>query len=249
MATDDDQAVLSRIQARIDALGLSERGAAEQSGLSASAIRNIREGKSQSPRLDTMRKLAPTLKVTPEWLAFGVDEDIAKAQEETAKLEPAFLPVIGEVAAGRWLEADDHVDAPEYDPVPVQPDSRWRKEDQYGLLVRGTSLNRIALDGDILACVNAIAARYKPREDDLVIVEMRRNAGLLRQRTAKRYMRQGSHVELWPDSDDPRWQKPIIIPLGPNALESTLDDEEGRIDVSIIALVTWVHRPIQKRRR
>jgi SOS-response transcriptional repressor LexA len=175
--------------------------------------------------------------------------DIAKAQEETAAREHASLPVIGEVAAGRWLEADDHVDVPAYDPVPVQPDARWRVEDQYGLVVRGTSLNRIAVDGDILACVSAVAIRYKPAEDDLVIVEMRRNSGLLRQRTAKRYMKQNSHIELWPDSDDPRWQKPIIIPKGPTALESMIEDEDGRIEVSIIALVTWVHRPIQRRRR
>ena len=251
MALDDDQAVLSRIQGRLEAVGLSERGAAEKSGLSASAIRNFREGKSQSPRLDTLRKLAPTLQTTPEWLAFGVDADIAKAMEESAALPYASLPVIGEVAAGRWLEADDHVDEPEHDPVPVQPDPRWKPEDQYGLVVRGNSINRVALDGDILACVNAVAARYVPREDDLVIVEMRRNAGLLRQRTAKRFMRQATHVELWPDSDDPRWQKPIIIPHGPTPLEAMMEDEDGdgRIDVSIAALVTWVHRPIQKRRR
>lgn len=243
------EVIRDRIQARLDALAITPRAASISAGMSPDAIRGIFRNADSSPTVETLTKLAGALKTTPEWLAFGVDEDIAKAQEETAKQEPAFLPVIGEVAAGRWLEADDHVDAPEYDPVPVQPDSRWRKEDQYGLLVRGTSLNRIALDGDILACVNAIAARYKPREDDLVIVEMRRNAGLLRQRTAKRYMRQGTHVELWPDSDDPRWQKPIIIPHGLNALESALDDDEGRIDVSIIALVTWVHRPIQRRRR
>lgn len=250
MSSDDDQAVLVRIQSRLEALGLSERGAAEKAGLSAAGIRNLREGKSQSPRLETLRKLAPILQTSPEWLAFGVDEDIARAQEASAALAHSpSLKVIGEVAAGRWLEADDHVDVPEFDPVPVQPDQRWRVEDQYGLVVRGTSLNRIAIDGDILACVDAVAARYRPAEDDLVIVEMRRNAGLLRQRTAKRYMKQGTHVELWPDSDDPRWQKPIIIPQGPTALESMIEDEDGRIEVSIIALVTWVHRPIQRRRR
>lgn len=240
---------ISRIQERLAATGKSVRGAALDAGLSETALKDLLANEKQSPKLDTIEKLAKSLGSDPAWLAYGVSGDIVKAQEETATQVPASLPVIGEVAAGRWLEADDHVDAPEYDPVPVQPDTRWRKEDQYGLLVRGTSLNRVALDGDILACVNAIAARYKPREDDLVIVEMRRNAGLLRQRTAKRYMRQGTHVELWPDSDDPRWQKPIIIPHGATALESSMEDEEGRIDVSIIALVTWVHRPIQKRRR
>ncbi|GEL44269.1 hypothetical protein MEX01_48600 [Methylorubrum extorquens] len=249
MTEDSDHAVLARIQSRLDALGLSERGAAEKSNLSASAIRNIREGKSQSPRLETIRKLAPTLKVTPEWLAFGGEDEIEAAKAASAAMPPASLPVVGEVAAGRWLEADDHVDVPAYDPVPVQPDSRWPVEAQYGLVVRGTSLNRVALDGDILACVDAITARYRPREDDLVIVEMRRNAGLLRQMTAKRYMKLSSHIELWPDSDDPRWQTPIIIPHPEDGLISTIDDDDGRIEVAIKAMVTWVHRPMQRRGR
>lgn len=244
------EAIRVRIQARLDATGKSANAASLEAGMSKDAIRGIFRNEDSSPTVETLTKLAGALGTTPEWLAFGVDDDIAKAQAATAALADApNLPVIGEVAAGRWLEVDDHVDVPEFDPVPVRPDQRWRVEDQYGLVVRGSSLNRIAIDGDILACVDAVAARYKPAEDDLVIVEMRRNAGLLRQRTAKRYMKQGTHVELWPDSDDPRWQKPIIIPQGPTALESMIEDEDGRIEVSIIALVTWVHRPIQRRRR
>lgn len=241
--------IRERIQARLDAVGKTPRAVSLEAGMSADAIRGIFRNVDSSPTVDTLAKLAVPLATTPEWLAYAIDPAIQKAQEETAKREPAYLPVIGEVAAGRWLEADDHVDAPEYDPVPVQPDPRWKVEDQYGLVVRGTSLNRVAIDGDILACVNAIAARYRPREDDLVIVEMRRNAGLLRQRTAKRYMKQATHIELWPDSDDARWQTPIIIPQGSSPLESVLEDEDGRIEVSIIAMVTWIHRPIQKRRR
>lgn len=245
----DADGVLARIQRRLDALRLSERKAAEDAGLGQSAIRNIREGKSRSPRLDTITKLAPVLQVSPEWLAFGGDDAIEAAKEASAALPPASLPVVGEVAAGRWLEADDHVDVPLYDPVPVQPDTRWPVEAQYGLVVRGTSLNRVAIDGDILACVDAITARYRPREDDLIIVEMTRNAGLLRQMTAKRYMRQGTHVELWPDSDDERWQTPIIIPLPEDGLTSSLEDDDGQIQVRIKAMVTWIHRPVQKRRR
>lgn len=242
------QSIRDRIQTRLDALGKTPRAASLEAGMSADAIRGIFRSTDSSPTVETLNKLAGPLQTTPEWLAFGVDE-VERAMAETAKRPPAFLPVIGEVAAGRWLEADDHVDEPEYDPVPVAPEPRWRVEDQYGLVVRGSSLNRIAVDGDILACVNAVAARYSPREDDLVVVEMRRNSGLLRQRTAKRFMRQGTHVELWPDSEDPRWQSPIIIPQGPTPLESMMEDEDGRIEVRIAALVTWIHRPIQRRLR
>ncbi|CAO4142263.1 LexA family transcriptional regulator [Methylorubrum aminovorans] len=243
------KAIRERIQARLDQLGKSPRAVSLEASMSADAIRGIFRNVDSSPTVETLTKLAGPLGVTPEWLAFGGDEDIEAAKAATAAMPPASLPVVGEVAAGRWLEADDHVDVPPYDPVPVQPDSRWPVEAQYGLMVRGTSLNRVALDGDILACVDAITARYRPREDDLVIVEMRRNAGLLRQMTAKRYMRLSTHIELWPDSDDPRWQTPIIIPHPEDGLSSAVEDEDGRIEVRIKAMVTWIHRPMQRRGR
>ena len=243
-----ERAFVDRIKERLEATGKSVRKASLDAGLSETALKDLLANEKQSPKLETLEKLAVSLGADPAWLAFGADE-IIKAQEATANLPPASLPVVGEVAAGRWIEIDDHVDEPDLDPVPVQPDTRWPAKDQYGLVVRGTSINRVALDGDILACVNAIAARYRPREDDLVIAEMRRHAGHLRQRTAKRYMRQGTNIELWPDSDDPRWQTPIIIPMGNSPLDYHTEDEDGRIDVTIVALVTWVHRPIQKRRR
>lgn len=238
-----------RIRERLEATGKSVRKAALDAGLSETALKDLLANEKQWPKLDTLQKLANSLETDPAWLAFGGDEDIEAAKAATAAMPPASLPVVGEVAAGRWLEADDHVDVPPYDPVPVQPDSRWPVEAQYGLMVRGTSLNRVALDGDILACVDAITARYRPREDDLVIVEMRRNAGLLRQMTAKRYMRLSTHIELWPDSDDPRWQTPIIIPHPEDGLSSAVEDDDGRIEVRIKAMVTWVHRPMQGPRR
>ncbi|WP_198580508.1 XRE family transcriptional regulator [Methylorubrum sp. DB1722] len=238
-----------RIRERLDATGKSVRKAALDAGLSETALKDLLANEKQWPKLDTLQKLAASLETDPSWLAFGGDEDIEAAKAATAAMPPASLPVVGEVAAGRWLEADDHVDVPLYDPVPVQPDTRWPVEAQYGLVVRGTSLNRVAIDGDILACVDAVTARYRPREDDLIIVEMTRNAGLLRQMTAKRYMRQGTHVELWPDSDDERWQSPIIIPLPEDGLSSLIEDDDGRIEVRIKAMVTWIHRPVQKRRR
>ncbi|MBA9067202.1 SOS-response transcriptional repressor LexA [Methylobacterium sp. RAS18] len=238
-----------RIRERLEATGKSVRKAALDAGLSETALKDLLANEKQWPKLDTLQKLAVSLETDPAWLAFGGDDVVEEARAASAAMPPASLPVVGEVAAGRWLEADDHVDVPPYDPVPVQPDARWPVEAQYGLMVRGTSLNRVALDGDILACVDAIAARYRPREDDLVIVEMRRNAGLLRQMTAKRYMRLSTHIELWPDSDDPRWQTPIIIPHPEDGLSSAVEDEDGRIEVRIKAMVTWIHRPMQRRGR
>jgi transcriptional regulator with XRE-family HTH domain len=62
MTPDPDQVVLDRIQSRIRQLGLSERRIAELSGLRTSTNKNMQQGESKSPRLDTIRTLASTLK-------------------------------------------------------------------------------------------------------------------------------------------------------------------------------------------
>lgn len=242
MEPTEDQAVLGRIQARLDALGLSERGAAEKAGLSAAGIRNIREGKSQSPRLDTLRKLAPVLQVSPEWLAFGVSDDVRKAMEETASRADQLMPVLGEVAAGRWLEVEQDADVPKYDPAPITPDPRWRREAQYGLIVRGTSLNLYAADGDTLHCLDIAQSGRMPASGELVIVEQIRDGGFLRERTAKiLYEGEGEASELRAFSDDPRWDHPIHIP---HRVYSHVLEKGLRIE--IVAVVLGAYRPTPK---
>lgn len=57
-----------RIQKRLIATGKSARGASLEAGLSDAFIRNILEGKSKSPRSDTLAKLAPILGTSEAWL-------------------------------------------------------------------------------------------------------------------------------------------------------------------------------------
>ena len=86
---DDLQSLLKRIGERLAATGKSERGAAEEAGLSGSTIRNIREGKVASPRLDTLRRLAAVLDTRVEWLAFGSeDQEGARRSAFTASTLP-----------------------------------------------------------------------------------------------------------------------------------------------------------------
>ena len=219
------------------------------------------EGGDRGLKAERIAKAAEVFKVDPrevmgELTDFAVapsgpfeDALLERARAGTAENRRQFLPVIGEVAAGRWLEVDEFIDEPSYDPVPITPDPRWSFEHQYGLLVRGESINRFARDGDVIACVAAAPTRYRPRQGDLVVVEMRRAAGMLRQRTAKYFHREETHIELWPDSDHERWQKPIIIPKALSPLEYFMEDDEGRIDVVVSAFVTTAVRAAQRWRR
>lgn len=64
--------LLRRIQERLETLGLSPRAVSLTVSGNPDTVRNILRGKSASPRVDTLEKLALVLKTTPQWLT-GVD--------------------------------------------------------------------------------------------------------------------------------------------------------------------------------
>lgn len=85
-------------------------------------------------------------------------------------------------------------------------------------------MNKVVRDGSYIVCVSWAELGRQPRDNDLVVVERRRD-GLI-ETTVKRIKLQDQKIVLMPDSDDPRWQSPII-------LEGGLENDE----VAITALV------------
>ena len=80
----------------------------------------------------------------------------------------------------------------------------------YGLLVEGTSINKEAKEGDVLICTSLQETNIETQNGDMVIVE--RERGGLKEVTAKRVRMFADRTEFWPESDDPRWQEPIVVP-------------------------------------
>lgn len=144
------------------------------------------------------------------------------------------IPVHGVVAAGVWLESD--VTPETFGSVPVVPNDNFPPSAQFGLRVRGTSLNKIAIEGDTLICVSTDQTGITPREGDLVVAQRSRHQGELLETTAKRIRKNGA-FELWPESSDPDHQTPLIIPDDPT---------EGAEEIRIIAIVTGIYRDITK---
>jgi SOS-response transcriptional repressor LexA len=217
-----------RIRERLKTLKKSMRGASLDSGLSAEAIGKILSQPQNSPTLTTIEKLAKGLETTPEWLAF----EIAVHRPEHPSID-----IRGDVAAGLWLEVHA-VDEHALDNIPLTADPRYPASAQYALGVRGTSIDRVARPGDYLLCVDIGMTGIEPHADDIVIVERRRAQSGVREVTAKRIERRGKTIYLHPDSDDPRWQEPIVIDGRKKS-----DDEE----IVIIALVSGVYRPIRRK--
>jgi len=82
-----------RIKSRLDKLGKSERRASLEAGLSDSFLRNIRQNKSSSPRIDTLEKIAAVLETSSAWLITGAGEEELSLPADTASLEsPARYP-------------------------------------------------------------------------------------------------------------------------------------------------------------
>lgn len=247
-----EETLASRVQRRLDALGKSARAAGLEAKLSDAFVTNILNGKSQSPRAQNLDKLARVLSTTTDWLLHGRGPEVVSPPEDLAATHDSpglivegsdGLEVPGDVAAGRYSSMDSAVDETVYPRVPVTPDDRYPRKAQYGLVVRGTSVNRIAIDGDVLHCVDIQASGHYPINGELVVVEQITGGGHLRERTAKVFKEVGEErfVELWPDSDDPKWQTPILVP---HRVYSHAVDPDLKVEIR--AFVIGAYRPMQR---
>jgi transcriptional regulator with XRE-family HTH domain len=225
-----DSTLQKRVRERMDALGLNAFQAAKDAGLGSSYVRDILRGKTRVPNAENIAKLATALKTTPEFL-MGRSSGDSTIRPVAARVEG--VPVLGRVAASAWYAVDDHtIDDIDYDDIERIPSvSGYPVEWQFGMIVEGNCLNKIAQDGDRLVCLDLIKSQIDIQEDDLVIVERTKFNGEMRQRTAKRVKRTKSGFELWPESTDPAHQEPIL-----------LDDAVKGENIRVWAKVLWVLR-------
>ena len=152
----DLRSVLARIDQRRHALVLSDRATSLAAGLSADALRNIRrqfrEGDQSGLREETKRGLARALLTSVEWLMTGVGPEDYRAVAPPPRPRVQGLVVVGQVSAGRWLE--DYAPDEPVGKSAIPFDPRYPVDWQYAFLIRGTSINRIASDGDFLVCLD-----------------------------------------------------------------------------------------------
>lgn len=216
-----------RLKERMDALGMNARETALRAGLGESFVRDILRGKTRSPTAANLAKLATALQTTIEHL-HGRSIDESTVRPVSARV--AGVAVIGRVAANTWFTADDlEQDGDDVESVPSV--SGYPVEWQFGMIVEGNCLNKIANDGDRLVCLDLIKSQIDVSDGDLVIVERLRYGGQMRQRTAKRVRRTRDGYELWPESTDPAHQEPIKIGDAPDGDE-----------IRIWAKVLWILR-------
>lgn len=201
--------IASRIRVRLDQLGLKPNAASIKAGLPRDAIRDILTAKSRNPRADTLVKIARALEMDPADLLPPGDDRPVRGVLPVPHGE-IMLPIRFEVAAGQWLEHDDHRDEP-YGFAPAVEDPRYSRWRQWLERVRGDSINKMIPDGALVHVIDAIQMGYEARHDDLVVVQRCRRQGSLCERTVKQVALTPHGPELWPRSHDKRWQSPMVL--------------------------------------
>lgn len=234
-----------RIDRRLTKLKKAATAASAEAGLSSSAIRNIFDGTSKSPRSETLQKLAPVLETTLEWLSTGIGKESTTDGNQVvpadgAKVENGEVPVgrmyvrwIAE--AGNWREFDDYSDQeePEWYMVPTRPGDTMRR---FLTKIAGDSMDKARLyDGDYVVTIDWNDLDRPANDGEIVVVQQTRDGGHTIETTVKQIRVYNDRYELHPRSSNPK-HKPIIVEHG--------DGERDGRQVTIIGLVESVFRPI-----
>jgi SOS-response transcriptional repressor LexA len=223
-------------ESRLAAGFKSTLAAAERLGVSASTYRAHENGQNDFND-EQAQHYARTFRVSPAYLMFGTIDDASRHPDAEGfdHTKTMRIPVRGEVAAGQWLETVPFLDDLEIDDwldglaVP-----EGMKQFTYALKVKGPSINRLAPDGTYLVCLD-ITSGVEIHHRDVVIVEKIRDQGALREVTAKRLLQRGDELVLMPESDDPAWQKEIVLKDDPYQMDA---------EIRIVAKVKHVVRPL-----
>ena len=85
-------------------------------------------------------------------------------------------------------------------------DPRYPVDWQYAFLVRGTSMNWVASDGDLLVCLDVVRSGEPARDGDVVVIERHRHG--LHEVSARRITRTEHHTLFSYDLLDPKFINP-----------------------------------------
>lgn len=169
-----------RIRERLKKLNITANAASQKAGGSPSLIPNILLGRSENPRLDTIRKIAIALETTPEWLSDGIDgnaDEVVLADVPPPQMAnmPKNIPVMG-TASGSLISTNgdsSQFEGFQVDMDPIQyvrqPSGIAGQRDVYAIFIVGDSMYPMHPPGD----VRFVQPHRPPAPGDTVIVQTR----------------------------------------------------------------------------
>jgi SOS-response transcriptional repressor LexA len=206
---------------------------AASGGANPDLVRNILDGRSKNPTMDTLVGLAAAL--GKDVSTFFRDGD-SSASDQSRDI--TWVRVVGEVQAGAWRASYEWAEEDQY-VIPAEPSPVIGAE-RFALVNQGQSMNLTFKDGCILDCIRVAFGSAQPIPGDYVIVERRQND--LRETTCKRLRQRDDGVyELVAESTRPEFQQPIVI--GKPDPDTWTDD-----DISVIGIVIGSYAKLFRRR-
>ncbi|HJQ55972.1 MAG TPA: S24 family peptidase [Vineibacter sp.] len=200
--------------------------------MSQQAVAKIENGETERPR--GLPELARALKTTERWLLKGRGPKDAPGNTSPF-VALAQVMIVGHVQAGVFREA---MEWPEEDwkPAPIARILAFERLRQFGLEVRGTSMNLVYPPGAVAVCVSTMELGRDPKDKERVVVLRREQHGGDVEATVKelRIDDEGA-AWLWPRSSDPHYQEPWRV-----TSLATSDDND---DLRIVALVIGAYIP------
>lgn len=224
------------IEARCKELKISQRKASIEAVNSPDFIRHMKTAKN-APKTDKLFALARVLSLDPELLFQHVKSGADSFFGNAIPHQPtnmAAIPVVGSVQAGVFSEAFEWDASRRYN-IQIPIDDGYPIElNRYALEVKGQSMNRVFPDGSLVSVIDFDVLGRPPETGDYVVVMRRDSHGPGFEATIKALqIREDGSVCLWPQSTDPNFQQPFIIP----APDCDEPDCAGCPDIQIKGLV------------
>lgn len=224
----------SRSLAKIEKVAGRVKREPDRVGLIARLEREVAAMPADSPKIRRNREtLLATIAELEKSEALGYAMQ-GRSLEEVRNLarQMHFVMVRGMVEAGAWREAVEWPDE-DWFPVGVSGVERYDPYPQFGLVVRGPSMNQVYPEGSILICVSFLHLGRPPTHGERVVVEHRRGGFV--EATVKEFAVENGRPKLYARSDHPRYAGAIDLPAegepeGPH-------DDEIRVSALVIASI------------
>lgn len=217
-----------RVKKRRKELRMSQVKLANAAGIGQSTLVEIETGVTNQPR--SIVKLAEALRMTVEELTGSTETGLYVLKtraiidrDAERNVSFAYIRVRGEVSAGVWRAMEEE-DAFETYEVPIASDPRFPPGSLFGLIVRGSSVDKFARDGEIAVCLDIWQSPRPYQHDDLVVVR-RRRAGE-HETTIKQVRWHNKVLCLFTASNDPRFDNEAPLNV----------EHDGESDVEVIGL-------------
>jgi phage repressor protein C with HTH and peptisase S24 domain len=95
--------------------------------------------------------------------------------------------------------------------IPLMPGLKHPQDCYYVLKASGTSMNLVFPDGALLICLDIAKSGIPVVDNDIVIVENRREQAGFREISAKRVKMVRGVMQFRPESSDPKHSKPLVV--------------------------------------